>query len=389
MTLSAPRVTPFLVFLFFLGMTAMLAFLDYRFTFIPRIVYHTDDVIEDNYVRKFDIVYNDTSRKIKQLLLWTGYFDTVSVWANSISNQFKRCDSECIVTTKREHLAFSDAVMFHDVDTEIKDLPGMRILRQPWILFTMEPSTLVKKNYRWMKGKFNWTVSYRNYSTILFPYGQYKVRTSDTNLKPVSLGGKNLTLFAIISNCYDAGKRFKLIEEIKNHLQVDIYGRCGMKCISKEGQCLPAELMSRYKFRIAFENSHCRNYVTEKYWSTLQSGSDIIPIVNWVEGQKSPTVIPGSYINVYDFNSIEDFATYINAVSINETLFQQYFEWRKHYSIDNTDLYCKICEKLHSSYQAQTYTNLMGWFTEDTCSKYSLLGMAGRWIDRKVFDIFN
>lgn len=374
---STPRVRPYIAVSLFLGLTIVFSFLDYRYTFIPRIVPLVDDVEEGYYIRKFDEVFNHSSRNTRQLLLWTGYFKHISVWTNAISSHFKSCKYECTVTNSRANLAFSDAIMFHDVDVDIKDLPGMRIRHQPWIMFTMEPSSLVKKNYQWMTEMFNWTISYRNYSTILNTYGNYKERTNNQKIPSMTLNEKNRTAYAVISNCHDAGRRFKLIKEIKKYIEVDVYGRCGTKCAAEDGECLPKEQMSQYKFRLAFENSNCRDYVTEKYWSTLQSESIIIPVVNWIKGQISPTVVPGSYINYYDFNSTEEFAKYITKVSTNETLYQQYFQWKNKYTLDDSGVYCRLCERLHQPYQAQTYTDLMGWFTKDTCTKYSVSITAG------------
>ncbi|CAG2225227.1 unnamed protein product [Mytilus edulis] len=218
-----------------------------------------------------------------------------------------------------------------------------------------------------MNGMFNWTISYRNYSTILGAYGGYVPKSMNTPTPPlVSLKNKNKTMYASISNCHDAGRRFKLIKEIMKYIDVELFGRCGdRKCTNFGGPCHPKEILNLYKFRLAFENSNCRHYVTEKYWSTLAE-SDTIPIVNW-------TVIPNSYINFFDFKNISDFVNYIEKVGANETFFQQYFEWKKKYELGKSvSDYCKLCEKLHKPYQSQVYTDLGGWFKEDTCTKYSV-----------------
>ena len=53
-----------------------------------------------------------------------------------------------------------------------------------------------------------------------------------------------------------------------------------------------------YKFYIAFENSICRDYVTEKFYNTLLFNT--VPIV--YSGANFSAIAPkGSYINIHDF----------------------------------------------------------------------------------------
>ena len=64
-------------------------------------------------------------------------------------------------------------------------------------------------------------------------------------------------------------------------LQVDVYGKCGkLKCgrgesvqqqiIDTNTRC--DETISHYKFYLAFENTLCPDYVTEKFFRTLTLG---------------------------------------------------------------------------------------------------------------------
>ena len=58
-----------------------------------------------------------------------------------------------------------------------------------------------------------------------------------------------------------------------------------------------------YKFYLAFENSDCEDYITEKFWRTLNKTLSI-PIVMG-KGNYKALAPPNSYIHVDDFTSPE------------------------------------------------------------------------------------
>ena len=56
-------------------------------------------------------------------------------------------------------------------------------------------------------------------------------------------------------------------------LRLDVYGSCGSL------GPVPGDevgLWARYKFYLAFENSGCRDYITEKFFKVLEH--DVIPV---------------------------------------------------------------------------------------------------------------
>ena len=48
-------------------------------------------------------------------------------------------------------------------------------------------------------------------------------------------------------------------------LQVDIYGSCGNYSCPRTAKCFN-KLDTEYKFYLAFENSNCKDYITEKFF---------------------------------------------------------------------------------------------------------------------------
>ena len=80
-----------------------------------------------------------------------------------------------------------------------------------------------------------------------------------------------------VSNCKtDKTKRMEFTRDLEKAtmLSVDIYGKCNGGWVTKEAE---KEMWEDYKFYLAFENSHCRDYISEKFFKVLDK--NVIPIV--------------------------------------------------------------------------------------------------------------
>jgi alpha-1,3-fucosyltransferase len=108
-------------------------------------------------------------------------------------------------------------------------------------------------------------------------------------------------------------------------------------------------LRTDYRFYAAFENSLCKDYITEKSYNYMKY--DIIPLV-YGEVDYKMYLPPKSYINVNDFETVQDLAKYMNFLIENPTEYLKYFWWKKHYKVlDAYDYFnvtfCTLCKKLH------------------------------------------
>lgn len=63
----------------------------------------------------------------------------------------------------------------------------------------------------------------------------------------------------------------RLVAQMKRYLTIDVYGHCGtLQCPRDEHvKCLNM-LSNEYKFYLAFENSLCQDYVTEKFFGVTK-----------------------------------------------------------------------------------------------------------------------
>lgn len=145
---------------------------------------------------------------------------------------------------------------------------------------------------------------------------------------------------ALISNCNAANHRLNYINELKEFIPVQIYGGCDKACPSSV-DCREY-IGKNYKFFFAFENSVCKDYITEKFFLMLRY--DIIPVV--VGGGNYTHFVPKSaFINAMDFPSPKHLAEHLKSIDANETAFNSFFKWKKHVNfLENIVSYAFMCE---------------------------------------------
>ena len=333
-----------------------------------------------NFVRTYSNRHFENKSK-KLILAWTSFWFQ-DYWCDMTENspEVSKCADKCEVTTDKSRLEESDAIVFHLPDIlPWTSLPKSRRPDQMWVLYNLEPPP----RQIWYTGGamwrnvFNWTMSYRQDSTVFVrPYHGYEPLTE--TLKQESAQNRvnflaNKTKFAIatISDCYDDAGRYKAISELQKYINIDIYGYCGTKSCHQWGdEC--EQTIRDYKFHLAFENAYCKDYITEKYWEAHMR--KLIPVVNWKTDPKN-LVFQNSYINIFDFPNIKSAADYVIKVSKDEALYNSYFDWTKQYKM-NCHCgchWCALCEKLHDeSLPAQSITDPMAWASDDTCQMFSV-----------------
>jgi hypothetical protein len=99
----------------------------------------------------------------------------------------------------------------------------------------------------------------------------------------------------------DGFVEFSYVTELQRYIDVDVYGRCGkFQCaIDRSEECIKL-LERRYFFYLAFENSLCVDYITEKFWRLIDR--DVIAVTLGA-GNYTAVVPPGTHLDVRDFRS--------------------------------------------------------------------------------------
>jgi hypothetical protein len=97
--------------------------------------------------------------------------------------------------------------------------------------------------------------------------------------------------------------RIEIIQKLSKYKPVHCYGRVTNNSIPY-GEDTKCELISNYKFNICFENSIHPGYYTEKLIHAKISGC--LPLY-WADNNCEKDFNPNSFLNLYNFNSINEF----------------------------------------------------------------------------------
>jgi len=230
-------------------------------------------------------------------------------------------------------------------------------------------------------------MTYRQDSDIVHSYGRYIFRNLSYTIRDYQsidnyLSSKNNQstfdikkefprrqnrILWIVSNCNARTKRNEIANDLKNYFPIDQYGKCSS---AKKIENF-TELLFNYKFYLAFENAHCKDYITEKaFYNSLAHGS--IPIVLGPDEQNYRQILPpNSFIHIEQFNNLTQLAEQLHQISNQFDLFSSYHQWRNDYRLITwksnyfiDDRFCDLCVKLHEDVKSKTYSNFSKWLNQ-------------------------
>ena len=127
--------------------------------------------------------------------------------------------------------------------------------------------------------------------------------------------------------------RYKYLTELMKYIKIDSYGKCfhntAMNSTRHDTKKydIKVDLLKkkRYKFLIAFENTHQSEYITEKIWHAYMSQT--IPI--YYGAPEIYKQVPGrnTFIDAAKFAGPKQLAEYIKKVDRNRKLYQSFFDF--------------------------------------------------------------
>ncbi|KAF2900250.1 hypothetical protein ILUMI_05934 [Ignelater luminosus] len=315
--------------------------------------------------------YSDANTSRKVILAVEG----LQAWhQNAGSVAFQGCPaSRCMLTENEDEKTFkkADAVLFQHTSYPSA---AYRPPEQVWILYLLECPyyTFIYEH----GNVFNWTATYRWDSDLVTPYEKwvyYDPKVTQKRQERNYAANKTKKVAWFVSNCFARNNRLKYAQELQNYISLDIYGACGtLTCSRQDPRCF--QLLDRdYKFYLAFENSNCGGYITEKFYvNGLQY--NVIPIVMGARREDYRKSAPlGSYIHVDDFSSPQKLAEYLHVLDKNDELYNTYFRWKGTGEFINTYFWCRLCGMLHAPLQHKHYEDVNGWWHREGICTGNLL----------------
>ena len=278
----------------------------------------------------FTHIFGGRSPDILRVLMWTE--ESMDRWTVRRPILGGQCE---FIDNRIEEYNTSDVVVFRS-KMFYKPLPTYRPPGQRWVFYDWE-SPLHSQERRHPENMlqvalnhFNYSMTYSRSADIFYPYGECQQLTEkpagNVMTERIDEIIRNKTKLAawVVSNC-DAGSfRDAYIKALQQHIPIDVFGKCGTHQCSDEKNC--SESINVYKFYLAFENSLCGEYMTEKLWRSFQWG--LVPIVYGALEAYKINLPANSYIDVSNFTSPMHLADYLLTLNEDDTLYRRYFEWK-------------------------------------------------------------
>lgn len=269
-------------------------------TILIIIVFNTFYCVKSNHKKIPGLIYilPWTDLQSEPFRLWST--DQESLIMNNCSFQ------NCYIVKDRDYfqdMTKYDAILFTPIGLADDDLPIVRSVNQIYVFTCVEPATNLELDKKW-NWFFNYTWTYRLDSDIIYPFffitnnnGERvgpKINSYFRNIRQMEptplyiinrLIDKSAAAAWFVSRCVTLNDRSSYAQGLNEALQeynlsVDFYGPCppgNLKCPKEDAKRCLKLVEKHYYFYLAFENSNCEDYISEKLMIPL--GNYAVPVV--------------------------------------------------------------------------------------------------------------
>uniref|UniRef100_A0A7E4VUV8 Fucosyltransferase n=1 Tax=Panagrellus redivivus TaxID=6233 RepID=A0A7E4VUV8_PANRE len=335
-------------------------------------VYWTfDDTLQSDLYYRSAQIFNKLmffqNDKIPLVLLYTKFFG-----GSMMPSSEYYCPWKCNFTEDQSTYNIADAVLFHSRNanydfTLSKSVNPLRLN----VFYSMEASP--NENIR---GKhfppdfFNVTMSFRRDSDIWQAYDKFEsalpedlgnpdVTWSDEAVNTV-IAQKSKLAIQFVSNCNTHSGREFLVNELLNKTSdIDVFGHCNKQECNRTCE---NEILDSYYFYFAFENSVCKDYVTEKFWRLKRL---IVPIV--LKRSILQGILDDAYfLAVDDYKNMDEFIKDLNFYKENVEAYKKFFGWTKLYrkAPVGWQPLCSLCEFVYKPKPQKAISNIVRWWND-------------------------
>lgn len=174
------------------------------------------------------------------------------------------------------------------------------------------------------------TTSFRSAVPLTYLRSLSRLRDSPVDFDNVTHGAS-----FIARNCKSMNHRESVVKELRGWLPIDGLSSClhsktpptgWFDDIGMHWYNTKRAMMRQYLFYLAFENQNEDDYITEKLWESLASGTVPVYMGSPNVKQHAPA---GSIIAVDDFPSTAALGAYLSALARNRTAYDTYHAWRR------------------------------------------------------------
>ena len=224
-------------------------------------------------------------------------------------------------------LAVADAVVFHVPGLlQAREKLPIKYPEQLWVVWSVESEA----HYPLINDAcFDIKMTYKQNADI---WVHYLASYAPTFISDITTAHSNkdsdCLVASFISSTYDKSGRFDYLVELNKHITTHNYGTFlnNRELQTDSGRETKLEVFRRYKFAIAFENSICPDYVTEKFFDPFLTST--VPIYLGAPNVEKYAPGDNSFINVKDFPDPADLADLLYLAASDESLYPGFLAWK-------------------------------------------------------------
>lgn len=236
-----------------------------------------------------------------------------------------------------------DMVVFNTDSLQLLKTPPLRNPNSLWAFQSAEPPRFKAELPPKWDSMFNYSVTYvagTDGEMYNFRDKLVKKRVPRTQ-SLVNQKKRKVRALWFVSHCQQPHRpaissgRADYIKELSQYIPIDVFTRHS-NCKEQFGSLVkegPDPRIKDYPFYLAFENSLCKDYITEKLWKVLEYNIPTIPIVLGGLSVKDYVRVapPNSFIHVRNFTSPRSLAQHLKFITKDLDAFNYYLQWRDKY----------------------------------------------------------